>query len=161
MERVLGLTGLIFTLIGGLFAVLGAALLLGTQMMAMGLFLLIGLVFLTLGIVFLARVARGKKRRARLLESGERINADLVDVSFDTVFTYNGRCPLVLRCQAVNPEDGLVYAFVSEGLWFDPTPFLKDVTSVPVCVDPSNWSRYAMDTSGILPRQGGRAGMWN
>ena len=66
----------------------------------------------------------------------------------------NGRCPLVIQCQAVNPADGKVYVFESEGFWFDPEPLLGERTTLPVLVDPDNYHRYQVLTDGILPEQG-------
>lgn len=147
--------------IGGVFAAIGAVFLavgIGLGLFAEAVFLFvfggIGLTFCLLGIIFLVSVARGRRRRAALLQDGLRIDADLFEVGWDTRCRFNGRCPMVVRCQAVNPQDGRVYVFQSEGIWFDPSPFLAGRSTVPVCVDPDNYHRYAVDLSGILPQQG-------
>ena len=97
---------------------------------------------------------RARARRAKLLEEGQRIDAGIIAVDWDTRFRVNGRCPLVIRCQAVNPADGCVYVFQSEAFWFDPSPFLEGLSTLPVYVDGDNYRRYAVDTQGIVPKQG-------
>lgn len=57
------------------------------------------------------------------------MEADIIGVQYDTRVRVNGRCPLVIQCQAVNP-DGKVYVFESDGIWFDPNPFWA---SAPPC----------------------------
>ena len=90
----------------------------------------------------------------RRAAAGLRTDAGIIAVDWDTRFRVNGRCPLVIRCQAVNPADGCVYVFQSEAFWFDPSPFLEGLSTLPVYVDGDNYRRYAVDTQGIVPKQG-------
>ena len=91
---------------------------------------------------------------AWLAENGRRMEADIIGVQYDTRVRVNGRCPLVIQCQAVNPLDGKVYVFESDGIWFDPEPFLGQRTTLPVLVDPDDYHRYQVVTEGILPERG-------
>ena len=79
---------------------------------------------------------------------------DIISVDWDTRVRVNGRCPLVIRCQAVTPADGRVYVFQSEAFWFDPSPFLEGLSTLPVYVDGDDYRSYAVDTAGIVPQQG-------
>lgn len=153
MEKVFLWIGVLFALIGALFTVLFTAVAIASGEWALLVGGLVGLVFLCLGVGFLVHRSRHQKRRRFLLESGQRIYADITEVTYDTRVRFNGRCPFVILCQAIEPRSGQVYVFESESLWFDPAPYLHNVTRLPVYVDPENYRHYTVDTSGILPEQ--------
>ena len=44
--------------------------------------------------------------------------------------------------------------FQSEAFWFDPSPFLEGLSTLPVYVDGDDYRSYAVDTAGIVPQQG-------
>lgn len=158
MTKVLRLIGILFAGIGAFFTGLGLGI--TSVSPALGLhflvFTVLGFVFFCLGIGFLSYIKFHKRRRAQLLAEGTCIYAVITEVSMDTRFEFNGRHPLVIWCQAQNPEDGCVYIFRSEDIWYDPRPYLYDagVEMLPVYVDPDNYKRYAVDTSGVLPELG-------
>ena len=153
MTKVLRLIGIIFAAMGALFTGIGIAIVSATGDLLFLIFSGVGALFLCLGIIFLLYISSHNRKRAQLLAGGTCIYADIVDVAMDTRFRFNGRCPLVVYCQALNPEDGRVYIFRSEGIWYDPRPYLEDAgaTVLPVYVDPDNYKHYAVDTSGVLP----------
>ena len=153
MYRVLRILGIVFTVMGLLFTALGGTLALLVEPMLF-LFALPGLIFLVLGLSFFGANAHTRKIRQWLAENGRRIEADIIGIQYDTRVRVNGRCPLVIQCQAVNPADGKVYVFESEGLWFDPEPFLGERTTLPVLVDPDNYHRYRVVTEGVVPEKG-------
>lgn len=153
MRRTLGLVGLVFLLVGIPFCILGVFLPWQTGIRLFFVFDVLGGIFTALGAVFLYTVHRKNRLRAWLLAQGTRIDAAVTDVVWDTRCSVNGRHPFVVCCEAAGP-DGRVYAFESEGVWYDPRPFLAGCAHVPVCVDPENYSRYAVDLSGILPEEG-------
>lgn len=154
MKKVLQLLGTIFLLLGLVFVLLGTGLVLAAGQLAFLLFAAVGLVFFLVGVGMMAAISRQRKLRLWLEQNGRIIDADIAGVQYDTRVRGNGRCPLVLQCQAVNPADGKVYLFESDSLWFDPTPFLDGRDKVPVLVDPDNYHRYHVCTEGILPEQG-------
>lgn len=154
MELVLKIVGIVFLIMGAVFGALGLVLVYALHFSPMLLFCLLGGIFLAVGIGLLTARGRMRRRREQLLEEGQRINADIVEIGYDTRVNVNGRYPLVIRCQAVNPEDGHVYVFQSQPFWFDPAPFLGERTQLPVYVDPDNYRHYAVDTQGIVPEKG-------
>lgn len=154
MKRTDLFMGGIFTALGTVFVVVGLLTAFLARVPMLLLFALLGLPFLLLGIGFLRRDARVQRDEAWLRENGSRIYADFVAVQFNTTVRVNGRCPLVIQCQAVNPADGKVYLFESKNIWFDPEPFLQDRPRIPVLVDRSDYHRYLVLTDGILPEQG-------
>lgn len=154
MHKVLLILGIVFTILGLVIAALATTLVLMLREPLLGLVAVPGIIFFVLGLAFLAAVSRRRRDRAWLAENGRTIQADIAGVQYDTRVRVNGRCPLVLQCQAVNPADGKVYVFESDSLWFDPTPFLDGQTTMPVLVDPDDYHRYQMLTAGILPEKG-------
>lgn len=154
MHKVLLILGIVFTILGLVIAALATTLVLMLREPLMGLVAVPGIIFFVLGLAFLAAVSRRRRDRAWLAENGRTIQAEIVGVQYDTRVRVNGRCPLVLQCQAVNPADGKVYVFESDSLWFDPTPFLDGQTTMPVLVAPDDYHRYQMLTAGILPEKG-------
>lgn len=154
MHKVLLILGIVFTILGLVIAALATTLVLMLREPLLGLVAVPGIIFFVLGLAFLAAVSRRRRDRAWLAENGRTIQADIVGVQYDTRVRVNGRCPLVLQCQAKNTADGKVYVFESDSLWFDPTPFLDGRTTMPVLVDPDDYHRYQMLTEGILPEKG-------
>lgn len=152
MDLVLRLIGIVFTGIGAMFAVLFTVIGITTQVYGLLFGGLIGLLFFGLGVGFLVHLHRHFKRRAALLENGQRIWADIVAIDLDTRYRYNGRCPFVVRCQAKNPQDGRVYLFNSESFWYDPGPYLEKIQRLPVYVDPDNYRHYAVDVEQYMPQ---------
>lgn len=154
MKRVNLFMGGIFTAVGIVFIAVGLLTALLLRVPVLLFFTLFGLPFLLLGIGFLRRDHRERYTETWLRENGSQIYADFVAVQFNTSVRVNGRCPLVIQCQAVNPADGKVYLFESKNFWFDPEPFLQDRPKIPVLVDRNDYHRYLVLTDGILPEQG-------
>lgn len=154
MKKVLQLLGTIFLLLGLVFVLLGTGLVLTAKEPVLLVFAGVGILFFFVGIGMLGALSRQRKLRLWLEQNGRIIDADIAGVQYDTRVRVNGRCPLVLQCQAVNPADGKVYVFESDSLWFDPTPFLENRDKMPVLVDPDNYHRYQVLTEDVLPEQG-------
>ena len=154
MEKVLKLLGMIFFFMGLVFVALGTGLVLAVGEPILLAFAAAGILFFFVGVGMMASLSRTRKLRRWLEENGRTIQANIIGVQYDTRVRMNGRCPLVLQCQARNAADGKVYVFDSDSLWFDPTPYLDGRTTLPVLVDPDNYHRYQVLTDGILPEQG-------
>lgn len=156
MVKVLRLIGILFAGMGALFTGIGIVIVWAARDFHFLIFSGVGILFLCLGIIFLLYLSAHSRKRARLLAEGTCIYADITGVAMDTRFRFHGRCPLVIWCQAQNPEDGRVYIFRSEGIWYDPRPYLDDAGAekLPVYVDPENYKHYAVDTYGVLPELG-------
>ena len=144
MEKVLHYIGWFFTGFGVLYTVIGSkAMQSGAE--AGLIFLLVGLLFLAMGLGFVISVKLRKKQCTRLREQGRRISAEILEIYVDYRVRFNRRHPWVIRCQAVNPADGQLYLFKSEGLWADPAPKLQGRTHIPVYVNPENWKQHTVD----------------
>ncbi len=55
----------------------------------------------------------------------------------------------LIRAQWQNPRDQIIYQFVSDAVYFDPSEYVKDTLNVRI--DPENPKRYRIDI-GFLPR---------
>ena len=98
------IVGLVFTLLGGLFLILGAALLYGlrhTEAWITGVvFLAVGGVFFPVGLILLAEDAKQRRRLKRLVESGRYVWGQVVALEPNTRIRINDRHPYyaVIRC---------------------------------------------------------------
>ena len=100
MQKVLKLLGAIFMIIGLVFVALGTGLVLAAREPVLFVFAAMGMVFFFVGIGMMAALSRRRRLRLWLEENGRTIQADIIGVQYDTRVRLNGRCPLVLQCQA-------------------------------------------------------------
>ena len=105
----------------------------------------IGAVFTVIGgvVVGLRRSAARKKRR--LLESGERIMARVVNVERNFGIRVNGRCPWRLICEY--REGGVAYQYRSDNIWVYPS---LTGELVPVYRDRQDPRRYYVDAGAVI-----------
>ena len=89
-------------------------------------------------------------REAKLYATGRRIETQLQQVAIDNEFGDDTN-PYRIITQYRDLLTNRVYVFVSDKVWFDPTPFLSG-RSVAVFVNPSNFNSYVMDIS-FLPSE--------
>lgn len=122
----LWLVGLIFSFLGGLYAVLGVVFLLVREE---ALFLLgvifsgIGLTFLTLGVLFLWLEHRKRGKAGKLMESGRFVWGNITDWRENPCVTVGRRHPVTLMVRYVDIR-GREYLFSSPSLWLTPGPRL-------------------------------------
>ena len=114
-------------------------------------FLIIGAVFPILGILFLVIPILKSKKQKRVLSYNYVIQASIVGCSIDTTVSINGRCPYRLEANYISPLDGKLYSYKSDELWADVTPILtqRQITTIPVYVNPNNYAEYYMDISAL------------
>jgi hypothetical protein len=103
------------------------------------------------GIVIAA--IRKHRLHAWLDRYGMRVQADLVEVTRNTSVKVKGSSPFVLRAQWQHPLKKTVHVFVSDDIWFDPTPFLRSRRQIGAQVDADRPDRYRIDL-GFLPKSG-------
>jgi len=104
----------------------------------------IGIIFLTIGSVILIVKYKKKKSNEALVESGQRIDAEIDDVSVNYNIRMNGRCPYYITCRWENPSDGKMYLFKSKSIWYDPQPIIDDIQieTLPVYINMNNLKKY-------------------
>lgn len=91
------------------------------------------------------------KDLAWLKRSGSRVQAKVNGVELNTSYKVNGRSPYMITSQWLNPSNNQMHTFQSDNIWFDPTQYVNRET-IEVLIDPSNPSRYLVDTS-FLPKK--------
>jgi hypothetical protein len=101
------------------------------------------------GFLGYRRWRRGLDQRIR--DRGIRIRAEIVGVGFNDAIEINGISPWHIQAQAL--IDGKVRRFVSEDLWYDPSPYLerRQVDVQYLAEDPK---KHRMDIS-FLPEFAG------
>lgn len=107
-----------------------------------------GLVFggVAAGIVLTA--AAGRRRRAELLQRGQRIEAKVIAVDLDRSLRVNGQHPWRIQAQWLDPQTQTMCVFHSETIWYDPSELVPE--TIGVWIDPQRPRRYWMDTD-FLP----------
>ncbi len=148
----LKILGIVYTLLGGVFTVLGvtlAAVLWEEDVRLVGiLFGGIGSIFLVLGILFLA-VEAGKKRRAnRILASGRYVWGEVIDIIPDFSVRINGRCGYHILVGYTDMY-GVRHVFKSpnQRIIRDPDLFGR---KVKVYMEDDSYKHYYVDADGIL-----------
>lgn len=111
---------------------------------------LIGAVFFLIGGIWIAVVHRKRGRVARLMREGWRIDTEVEEVEHLTWIKVQHRHPYRVVTRGTDPLSGESCRFLSDYLWYDPSPYLQDV-SVPVFIGRDDPRRYHMDLS-FLPR---------
>ena len=103
-----------------------------------GLFALIPAFFIVLGAFY---ILRKRHRRKRLLESGRKVWAQIVEVRPNYQVTINGRNPYIITCMA----EGRVFRGDYE------KDILSDLSdkSVPVYISPEDPEQYYVDLSSL------------
>ena len=81
---------------------------------------------------------------------GTTIQAELTGSGFDTNVTVDGRNPYCLTAEWLQPGTSERQSFQSQDIWFDPAPYLVDMKTVNVWIDPAKPANYLIDTS-FLP----------
>jgi len=86
----------------------------------------------------------------KLIRTGTKVEAEFISVERNEKYMQGDRNPWRIRCswKDLSNRD---YYFVSKDYTIDPTPYLAERTRIKVYFDPSNPSKYFMDTS-FMPK---------
>lgn len=107
-------------------------------------FAVVGSVFTIVGLAFLIHSKRQKNKRKQLMESGERLFAEITGGYLDYSLRINGRYPYRLECRYEDPFSGESYLYRSGPVWFDPSLFTGQ--QVTVYANRNDRSIYYVDT---------------
>jgi len=112
---------------------------------------LIGGVSFILGTSMIIVNIKRKRRKSKLLENGDYINAEIEEVIYDTSYSVNRISPHVIVCKWENPADGNTYVFKSENIWYDPEPIIeeKNIITLPVYINRDNLKKYFVSLENI------------
>lgn len=113
-------------------------------------FILIGGVFALLGAVFIIINIRSAKRKKTLMQTGDRLTGKITDITINNAVRINGRHPLKAECEVINPFDGEKYLYSSENVTCNISELVgREVT---VYVDRNDKSRYYVDIFELMNR---------
>lgn len=113
----------------------------------------LGLVFTLIGGGLVWSRLNQRKVRAWLTQNGMRVQTKFEDVIHDTSLTVNGRSPWRLTAQWQHPVTQKVYLMRSDPIWYEPSDYVKDRTTLDALVNMDNPKQYQIDTS-FLPKAG-------
>ena len=123
---VLWILGLVYSILGAVFGVVGCVLclVLGKELRLLGvIFGGIGGVFLVLGLIFLGVEFRKRKKAEELIASGRYVWGTISDWRVSRSVEVCGRHPIVLLVRCVDGR-GQEHVFRSPGLWIAGGPRL-------------------------------------
>lgn len=105
-------------------------------------FAAMGAVFAVLGGVFLLLTRRQRLLREELLRFGTRTTGKVTDVAIDRHYQINGRHPLRIMVQAMNPHTGELKTLRGPMVW---TTTLSAGDAVDVLFDPQDEKKYIVE----------------
>lgn len=104
---------------------------------------------LSLGLILFGLLWRKHRLSRRLARDGIRLEAQTKSIALNTSYSFNNRNPYQITAEYFDQASNTVYSFTSDHIWFDPTNFVGQ--TVPVIVDPHDYTKYVMDIS-FLPK---------
>lgn len=115
------------------------------------LLLFMGVIFFFIGSLFFFFLLHNKKRKQKVLSYNYIIQASIVGVKLNRTFQVNGRNPYYIEANYISPIDGKLYTYKSESIWQEVTPILtmRQITTIPVYVNPNNYAQYYVDIQSI------------
>jgi hypothetical protein len=118
-------------------------------------FSILGGVFTLVGFGLLSVPLFSKRKKEWLRRNGEPIVTEFQQVIRDTSIKVNSNSPYRILSQWKNPRTDMIHVFKSESIWYDPTQYVtqKEIT---VLIDPNNPEKHYMDIS-FLPKMSGRS----
>lgn len=147
------LLGIIYTLMGGLFLVLGICLMLlpsDPESATTGsIFTLVGGIFLILGIVFLIIEYRKAEQARQLLNSGRYVWGEIIELAPNTSVRINGRHPYIAVVKHIDSR-GQTHIFKSRNLRIYPDPSVIG-KQVKIYYRDASYTPYYVDIESVLP----------
>lgn len=113
-----------------------------------------GIPFCAIGLGLLFNKLNKMSGKKTLLENGQRINANLQEVTVNYSYSVNNRHPYLIICQGQD-MNGEIRTFKSENLWDNPEPIIqqKNITTFPVYIDINNPKKYYLSLEDIEEKE--------
>ncbi len=113
---------------------------------------IVGIILIGITSFFILFLHKRKKEVQQLESTGTRITATVMDIQPITSTPQGSfsshTVAWQIRAQYLNPTDNKVYIFMSDGLPYDPSPYLQE-KSIQVLVNPMNWNQYHVITDAL------------
>jgi hypothetical protein len=106
-----------------------------------------GGLFFLIGLYYLIKYSITDSTAKKLVKSGKKISAEFVSVDRNERYRMGDNNPWVIRCKWTDNSNNREYFFLSKDYTIDPAPYLNGRYHLDVFIDPSDPSRYFMDTS--------------
>lgn len=107
----------------------------------------VGLPFCIVGAVFLGIMIKRDNKRKRLLQTGQRIFAEVTGGYINLTYQVGRRHPYRLECKYTDAVTGAEYLFSSGNIWLDPQLYLGK--QVAVYLDRADFSKYYVDAESL------------
>lgn len=138
--------GLVFTLMGAVFAMIGLGTLIsGNEDLLLFTIIFggIGLVFFFVGLPFLLLAIKKRKQKLHLIETGAQATGIITDIEIDRSVRVNNRYQRKAHCKVVDEYTGAVYLYSSDSVAGNIDYLVgREVT---VYYDPDDRSKYYVD----------------
>jgi hypothetical protein len=144
VQRTLMVVGVAF-LLGAIFSLIGG------QYMSVMVCTVAAVVFIAPSLAINFFVKENAKSKANLLQNGQLIQADIIEIGLNDSIDINGRSPFRIIAQWHDKTNNKIYIYKSANIWFDPKPFVSS-EKVQVYVDLNDRSKHHMDIS-FLPKR--------
>ena len=108
----------------------------------------LNLVFAGMGLAFILVRRKHRQKIARLLATGDTVEAEITGIREDDNQSMNGRHPIIVSCRYV-ASDGRIYLFHSGSFWYESYE-IDPQRKVRVYVDRNNPSNYYVDVDSVV-----------
>lgn len=113
-----------------------------------GLLMAMAFVFAGMGLAFILVRRKHRQKIARLLATGDTVEAEITGIREDDDQSMNGRHPIIVSCRYV-ASDGRIYLFHSGSFWYESYE-IDPQRKVRVYVDRNNPSNYYVDVDSVV-----------
>jgi hypothetical protein len=112
---------------------------------------ILGGIAFVFGMLMIIHDIKAKNTKLELLKNGEYINAEIEEVIYNTSVTFNRISPFFITCKWKNPDDGNIYLFKSENIWYNPEDTIKqrNITTLPVYINRENLKKYFVSLENL------------
>ena len=115
-------------------------------------FMIMGIIFTVVGAGILIGFLRRPLLERKLKKNSMVLYATVTDIKYDTSFTVNGENPFVIYCNWKDEYQDITYRFKSKGIWSDPSDYFPVGSTIPVRVNPKDYSQYMVDVETMEKR---------
>lgn len=115
-------------------------------------FMIMGIIFTAVGAGILIGFLRRPLLERKLKKNSMVLYATVTDIKYDTSFTVNGENPFVIYCNWKDEYQDITYRFKSKGIWSDPSDYFPVGSTIPVRVNPKDYSQYMVDVETMEKR---------
>jgi hypothetical protein len=108
----------------------------------------LGVPFISIGAGMFISGFSKRRKKALLLERGEKLKTRFHSIKQNTAIEVDGRTPFKIRTQWLHPQTSDQYIFESDNIWSDPSAHVPE--EITVFIERDNPKRYYVDLS-FLP----------